>query len=123
MKIDMKNKQLFVFFALLALILPTSSFAQTSLPTILVAYKDVVSAIITKVLVGIVIVVMMGYAAWESRTGQQGLQPLKWASFASIILASAVYFGPSLITYAKTAFSSTGMLSTSTTLVTPLVTP
>lgn len=105
MKIALRNKQLFVFFALFMLMLPTSSFAA-DLPAILVLYKNVVQGIITKVLVGIVIIVMMGYAAWESRTGQQGLQPLKWASLASIVLASAVYFGPSMINYANSAFST-----------------
>jgi hypothetical protein len=68
------------------------------LPAIVVVYSDIVSSIITKVVVGLVVLIMLVVAAWEMKENGNA-RPLKWAIFASVVMGGAVFFGPSMIDY------------------------
>ncbi|WP_294961564.1 hypothetical protein [Sulfurimonas sp.] len=94
----MKKNLLIALIA--AIVLPSEIFAA-DLPAILVVYSDIVSSIITKVIVGLVILIMLIIAAWEMKENGNA-RPLKWATFASIVMGGAVYFGPSMIDFMTT---------------------
>ena len=98
----MKKNKILILLALLCII-PMQSFAQ-DVPAMLVAYKDVVTGIISQVIVGFVIIIMLVLAAYEMKVNGNA-SPLKWAIFASIIMGSAVYFGPSLVDFAASALN------------------
>lgn len=107
------KKALFVVGAAATLLLPTEIFAATGLPAIVAAYSEIVTNIITKVIVGLVVLVMMVIAAWEMKENGNA-RPLKWAIFASIIMGGAVFFGPSILDYMNETVSGyTGTASVS----------
>jgi len=113
MKIE-RNKILLI---IMALILPsllfgdpattTTTTPEVDLPSIVVNYGNVVKGIISQVIVGLVIVIMLVFSAWEMKVNGNA-SPLKWALFASIIMASAVYFAPNLISFAGSSLNDTG---------------
>jgi len=83
--------------AAIAMIAPTQALA-VDLPSVVVVYSDIVTNIITKVIVGLVVLIMLVISAWEMKENGNA-RPLKWAIFASLIMGGAVFFGPSILSY------------------------
>jgi len=102
------NKKKFTL-ALLAFILPTLAMASTSstVPTIVADYGNIITHIITGVVVSLVIIIMIVFAGWEMYKNGNAT-PLKWAIFASIVIGGAVYFGPQIISYMEHTVGSGG---------------
>jgi heme/copper-type cytochrome/quinol oxidase subunit 2 len=93
----MKNKKMLLLALLALFIIPSEMFAA-DLPAVVVVYSNIVSSIITKVIVGLVVLIMLVIAAWEMKENGNA-RPLKWAIFASIVMGGAVFFGPSILDY------------------------
>lgn len=102
------NKKLMVM-VLMALLLPTlASAASTStVPTIVADYGNIVTHIVTGVVVSLVILIMLVFAGWEMYKNGNAT-PLKWAIFASIVIGGAIYFGPQIISYMEHTVGSGG---------------
>jgi len=96
--VNIMKKRKILLFLLLAAIIPADTFAATDLPAVVVVYSHIVSNIITKVIVGLVVLIMLVIAAWEMKENGNA-RPLKWAIFASIVMGGAVFFGPSILDY------------------------
>ena len=94
---------------LLALVVPSKMLAATGdVPAVVGVFADVVSNIITKVVVGLVVLIMLMVAAWEMKENGNA-RPLKWAIFASVVMAGAVFFGPQMVNFMTTQM--TGLAS------------
>jgi len=100
----MKKMNLLGLALLASLVLPSEIFAA-DLPAVVVIFATVVSSIITKVVVGLVVLIMLMVAAWEMKENGNA-RPLKWAIFASIVMGGAVFFGPSMIDFMTNQLST-----------------
>lgn len=98
-----QNKQYMVLALLAMMIAPTQIFAA-DLPAILVVYKDIISNIVAKVIVGVVILIMLVYSGYEAKENGNA-RPFKWALFGSTIMGGAVYFGNSIIDFMASQLS------------------
>lgn len=99
-----KNRKILLPLLLAFLLLPSEMFAA-DLPAIVVVYSNIVSSIITKVIVGLVVLIMLIIASWEMKENGNA-RPLKWAIFASVMMGGAVFFGPSILDYMATQVGS-----------------
>ena len=97
---NVKKGNMVAVALLLSMVLPSGLFAD-ELPAVVVVFATVVSSIITKVVVGLVVLIMLMVAAWEMKENGNA-RPLKWAIFASVVMGGAVFFGPSMIDFMAT---------------------
>jgi len=107
--LDSNKKALLIVAGVAAVMMPSEMLASTNtLPAVVQVYSDIVTNIITKVVVGLVVLIMMVVSAWEMKENGNA-RPFKWAVFASIVMGGAVFFGPSILSYmSQTANTLTG---------------
>lgn len=103
LKNNNRSKQYLVLAVLAMMIAPTEIFAA-DMPAIIVVFKDILSNIVVKVIVGFLVLAMLVYSGYQVYENGNA-RPFKWAIFGSFVMGGAVFFGQSILDFMSAALA------------------